>query len=63
MMIMGAISEADAVIDWRLEQLCSVGYPADVAVELAENQAVDLRIAIYLLEACCPLETALQILR
>lgn len=47
---------------WRCEQLKLAGYPPRYAKWLARNPAVDLHYACDLLQAGCPLETALDIL-
>lgn len=51
------------VYDWRRDQLAGAGYPNAIAAELAARDDVDLRVAVYLLQAGCPLGTALRILR
>lgn len=48
---------------WRRKQLERAGYPGDYADGLSKNPGVDLHQAIRLLEAGCPLETAMLILR
>jgi hypothetical protein len=47
---------------WRLEQLEAAGYPAFYAHVLSARSDVDLHLAVGLLEAACPLDTALRIL-
>lgn len=47
---------------WRLEQLKGAGYPPSQAQLLSRTPEVDLHLAVGLLEAGCPVETALRIL-
>jgi len=47
---------------WRLEQLEVAGYPAYDAQVLSERPDVDLHVAVGLLRAGCPVETALRIM-
>jgi hypothetical protein len=55
-------TEAARVERWRAETLVRVGYDAESAAELAGRTDVDLHRAIELIEAGCPVETALRIL-
>ena len=50
------------VVGWRYDCLVRAGYPAEVAVLLAESGEVDLHDAVALLERGCPLEQAVAIL-
>lgn len=50
-------------VEWRRFVLVGAGYPPDDAFELADRPDIDLHVASYLLEAGCPLATALLILR
>lgn len=55
-------TERDHVRRWRLAQLIRAGYtPADAFV-LSRRDDVDLHVAVALLAAGCPPETALRIL-
>jgi len=53
---------ADPVRTWRREQLVAAGYPPDDARVLSERADVDLHVAVQLLQAGCPVATALEIL-
>lgn len=53
---------SDPVRSWRLELLVRAGYPPYDARLLSERPDVDLHVAVGLLRAGCPVETALQIL-
>ena len=55
-------TEHERVERRRAEALEKAGYDHDGAVELASHHDVDLHRAIRLLEAGCPVETALRIL-
>ncbi len=55
-------TEAARVERWRAETLMRVGYDAESAAELAARSEVDLHRAIELIQAGCPIETALRIL-
>lgn len=50
------------VVGWRYDCLLRAGYPAEVAVLLAESGEVDLHDAVALLERGCPVEQAVAIL-
>jgi hypothetical protein len=52
----------EPVRTWRLEQLEAAGYPAYDAHVLSERADVDLHVAVGLLQAGCPVDTALRIL-
>jgi len=54
--------QAEPVHRWRLEQLLAAGYPPRDAEMLSERADVDLHLAVCLVEAGCPVETALRIL-
>jgi hypothetical protein len=47
---------------WRLECLLAGGYPRREAELLSERADVDLHLALRLLDAGCPVETAMRIL-
>ena len=53
---------AEAVIAWRFEQLCRVGYDRREARRLARRVDVDLHRAVDLLRDGCSQELALEIL-
>lgn len=50
------------VVVWRFDCLERAGYPVDIAVQLAEDKAVDLHDAVELLKRGCPVDQAVQIL-
>lgn len=52
----------DAVVRWRLIVLLRAGYGWDEAVELADECAVDLHLAVELLSRGCTSEIARRIL-
>lgn len=54
--------EADRVVAWRREELERAGYDMAAAGDLAERTGVDLHLAIALVRAGCPHETAIRIL-
>jgi hypothetical protein len=56
-------TEADRVVRWRAQELERAGYDPAAATELAARNDVDLHRAIELLDAGCPADLALQILR
>lgn len=56
------LPESWKVLLWRQEELERAGYPADLAMLLAENAEVDLHFATDLLERGCSVERALRIL-
>lgn len=53
---------SEPVYEWRLEQLEAAGYSPFQAQLLSRTPEVDLHLAVGLLEAGCPVETALRIL-
>ena len=55
-------SPEQAVLDWRFEQLCRVGYDRGEARLLSRRVDVDLHQAVDLLRNGCPRELALAIL-
>lgn len=55
------LTEREKVEGWRLHVLIEAGYPTAIAEKLAASPA-DLHKAVELLEAGCPLETAVEIL-
>jgi hypothetical protein len=54
--------EHERVEMWRAELLARAGYPTQAAIQLAARADVDVHKAAALLEARCPLITALDIL-
>ena len=56
-------TEWDKVERWRAEALEKVGYDLASALELAARHDVDLHQAVELVEAGCPPDLALKILR
>jgi hypothetical protein len=56
------ITESDSVRRWRLQELRRAGYPLVDALVLSRRAEVDLHVAVRLLEAGCPPETAIRIL-
>jgi len=54
--------EADAVFEWRFEELQRAGFSRSQAFLLASARDVDLRVAERLLAAGCPPSTATRIL-
>jgi hypothetical protein len=54
--------QTEPVHRWRLEQLLAAGYPPRDAQVLSDRADVDLHLAVRLLEAGCPVDTALRIL-
>jgi hypothetical protein len=56
-------TEAERVERWRAEELERAGYDTSSAAELAARNDVDLHRAVELVEAGCPIELALEILR
>jgi hypothetical protein len=48
--------------EWRERRLLRAGIPPDLAVEIAEDCAMDLHAMIELVEAGCPAELAVRIL-
>jgi hypothetical protein len=55
-------SEAELVLEWRIEELVRAGFPGEQAFELAAASQVDLHAALDLLARGCPPETAARIL-
>ncbi len=55
-------AEAERVLGWRLEELERAGYSRSDARTLAERKDVDLHLAVSLVRAGCPAQTALAIL-
>jgi hypothetical protein len=53
---------AKAVVAWRFEQLCRVGYERREARRLARRVDIDLHRAVDLLHDGCSQELALEIL-
>jgi hypothetical protein len=53
---------AEAVAEWRLEELLAAGYESGDALLLAADREVDLHVAIDLPRRGCPHKTALNIL-
>jgi hypothetical protein len=53
---------AEAVVDWRFEQLRRVGYERREARLLSRRVDIDLHLAVDLLRDGCPHELALAIL-
>ena len=51
-----------SVVVWRYRCLIGAGYPAEIAVRLAENAGVDLHDAVELLKRGCPVGEAERIL-
>lgn len=58
---LAGVDEEASVVAWRAHVLVRAGYPADVAFALAEDPAVDVHVAVYLLEAGCDVDLALRI--
>jgi hypothetical protein len=54
--------ENDPTEAWRLHVLLDAGYPLQAAELLAVARGVDLHQAVYLLEAGCDPQLALEIL-
>jgi len=57
-----AAGPIEPVRQWRLQQLERAGYPGYDAHVLSERPDVDLHMAVRLLAAGCPVDTALRIL-
>lgn len=55
-------AEAERILTWRFAELERAGYRTTAASELAERTDVDLHLAVEILRAGCPEETALRIL-
>ena len=58
---MATVRDLD-VVTWRFDRLSDAGYPADLAVMLAERGDVDLHGAVALLERGATVHEALRIL-
>ena len=56
------MTEHNAILAWRREQLARVGYSDWDAETLATHTDVDLHLAVRLVARGCPPELALQIL-
>jgi hypothetical protein len=56
------VSELDAIVRWRVEQLLDAGYDGETALVLGLDPAIDLHDAVALVLAGCSPETALRIL-
>jgi hypothetical protein len=56
-------TEADRVVRWRAQELERAGFDPTAAAELAARNDIDLHRATALLDAGCPADLALQILR
>jgi hypothetical protein len=56
------VTEHDPVRRWRLDELRRAGYLACDALVLSSRTDVDLHEAVRLLEAGCPVETAMRII-
>jgi hypothetical protein len=56
-------TEAERVQRWRTEALERAGYDTQSATELAGRHDIDLHRAVALIEAGCPIELAVEILR
>lgn len=55
-------TEDERVIRWRLQQLAKAGYSWACAMVIAANRDIDLHRAVRLVQAGCPIDTAMQIL-
>lgn len=55
-------TENERVSRWRAEELERAGYELSAAAVLAASAAVDLHLAVGLLERGCPQDVAMQIL-
>jgi len=55
-------TEQELVERWRAEELVRVGYPAEVAMEMALRTDIDLHRALDLVRDGCPAELAAAIL-
>jgi len=56
------VAEADRIFGWRLESLKRAGYHDDAAFRAALYTAIDLHLALRLLDRGCSAETAARIL-
>lgn len=57
-----AVTSADVVRQWRLDELSKAGYQPSDALVLSGRREIDLHVAISLLKRGCPPQTALRIL-
>jgi hypothetical protein len=55
------VSELEAVMRWRFDQLVRVGYDDDDAIQLAVDLNVDLHFAKQLVLGGCPSDIAVRI--
>jgi hypothetical protein len=55
-------TEAERVLEWRLNELIRVGYDRAAAWELAARSDVDLHLAVELARGGCSPDLALRIL-
>ncbi len=55
-------TEAERVLEWRLNELTRVGYDRVTAWEIAARSDVDLHLAVELARGGCSPELALRIL-
>jgi len=55
-------TEEERVLSWRHKSLLAAGYAGRHALKLALHTEVDLHVAVRLLHAGCPPDTALRIL-
>ena len=55
-------TEQELVERWRAEELTRVGYPDEIAQEMAVRPDIDLHRALDLLRDGCPVELAAAIL-
>jgi hypothetical protein len=55
-------TEAERVLDWRLNELIRVGYDRATAWEIAARPQVDLHLAIELARGGCAPDLAIRIL-
>jgi hypothetical protein len=54
--------EEAVVLEWRVETLMRAGFASESAFDLAFSKHVDLHVALHLVDAGCPAETAVRIL-
>jgi hypothetical protein len=55
-------TEQELVERWRGEELTRVGYPSEIALQIAARTDIDLHRALDLLRDGCPVELAAAIL-
>ncbi|HEX2112661.1 MAG TPA: hypothetical protein VHF67_14030 [Gaiellaceae bacterium] len=55
-------TEAERVLEWRLNELIRVGYDRAAAWEIAARSEVDLHLAVELARGGCSPDLALRIL-